>query len=310
MMVKIKSMIKKTGKLYKFLKRIYTFLYLGFIKKMLYYLPKTIAHKIIYWEAFGKKLDLNNPKDLNQVIHWMIIYKYGEKEAELYDKYKVKNYIKDLKIADLNMACLYKKYSNVNQININELPEKFVLKTTHGCNDVEICRSKTNFNLNQAKKRLNKAIKNNFTKHLCEYFTVNTEKAIICEELLEDNINSIPIDYKFYCFNGLTSGIMVCTERNIKTKYDYFDKNWQYLDWSKKEYRSNENLLKPENWERMVEIAEQLASPFQFVRVDLYNIKGVIYFGEFTFTPFDGLIRNTQQNALDYMGGLVDLKRA
>ena len=304
-MVRIKNFLKKTGKLYHLLRGIYTFIYKGIVKKILFYLPRATAHKIIYWEAFGKKLDLKNPKDLNQMIHWLIVYKYGEKEAELYDKYKAKQYIKSLNIADLNVAKLYKKYTNVNQIILDELPEKFVLKTTHGCSDTEICTNKSTFDFYGAKNRLKKAVKREFTKWLCEYFTVNVEKAIICEEYIEDSQLTVPIDYKFHCFNGITKAVMVCTERNKKARYDYFDVDWNYLDWSKEEYRCLNELNKPANWKRMVEIAEQLSSQLPFVRVDLYNVGGKIYFGEFTFTPFDGLIRNTKQHALDYLGGLI-----
>ena len=307
-MVKLKSILKKTGGLYILMRKVYNAIYLGFIKKMLYYLPRITAHKIIYWEAFGKKLDLKDPKDLNQVIHWLIIYKFGETEAELYDKYKVKKYIEKLNIPDLHVAKLIKKYKNADQIILDELPEKFVLKTTHGCADYEICTDKTKFDFHNAKKRLNKAVKREFTKGLCEYFSVDVEKAIICEEYIEDKHINVPIDYKFHCFNGIACSMMVCTERDVKTKYDYFDKDWNYLDWSHESYRSPNKLLKPENMEIMWEIAEKLASPFPFVRVDLYNIEGKIYFGEYTFTPFDGQIRNTKQHTLDHMGKLVDIK--
>ncbi|EEG87029.1 hypothetical protein PROPEN_00698 [Proteus penneri ATCC 35198] len=34
------------------------------------------------------------------------------------------------------------------------------------------------------------------------------------------------------------------------------------------------------NFDLMLEIAKQLATPFSYVRVDLYNIDGNIYFGE------------------------------
>ena len=40
----------------------------------------------------------------------------------------------------------------------------------------------------------------------------------------------------------------------------------------------------------MVKMAETLASPFPFVRVDLYEIEGKIYFSEMTFTPAKGTL--------------------
>ena len=42
-------------------------------------------------------------------------------------------------------------------------------------------------------------------------------------------------------------------------------------------------VQKPENYERMQEIAAKLSEPFPVCRVDLYNLDGKIYFGEMTF---------------------------
>lgn len=112
----------------------------------------------------------------------------------------------------------------------------------------------------------------------------------------------MPIDYKFYCFNGKAECILVCSEREKDLRLDYYDLNWKYLNYAKKEYRSNIKLEKPENLEKMIEIAEKLAGDNNFVRVDLYNIAGKIYFGELTFTPCAGTVYYNTQEALDYLG--------
>ncbi len=46
----------------------------------------------------------------------------------------------------------------------------------------------------------------------------------------------------------------------------------------------------PENLNDMISLAEQLSDGFKFLRVDLYNIKGKIYFGELTFYPAAGML--------------------
>lgn len=45
----------------------------------------------------------------------------------------------------------------------------------------------------------------------------------------------------------------------------------------------------PENLNEMIAIAEKLSYGFKFLRVDLYNVKGKIYFGELTFYPAAGV---------------------
>lgn len=49
----------------------------------------------------------------------------------------------------------------------------------------------------------------------------------------------------------------------------------------------------PSNISEMVEIAEKLSAGIPFLRVDLYNLNGRIYFGELTFFPASGLSKWT-----------------
>ena len=49
---------------------------------------------------------------------------------------------------------IIKVYNNVNEININELPDKFVLKCNHGSQMNIICSDKSKFNLIEARNKL------------------------------------------------------------------------------------------------------------------------------------------------------------
>lgn len=55
--------------------------------------------------------------------------------------------------------------------------------------------------------------------------------------------------------------------------------------------KSRPDRLKPAYLEEMVSLATQLSVGFGFVRVDLYNVDGRIYFGELTFTPTAGVMK-------------------
>jgi len=282
--------------------------YYQVVGKNLIYLPKPLAHKIIYYMSFRKNLDLNNPVDINQKIHYLVVYRFGEFEARMLNKHMVKEYINSLGIKDLHVARLYALYDDVNKIDLSSLPNKFVMKTTHGCGDYVICLDKNTFDLKSAKQKLDKALKKSLSRLYCEYFSINVPKAIICEEYINDGINIAPIDYKLWCFHGKVMSIMVCTERCMKTKFDFYDTEWNYLDWNLDELRSKKTIPKPENLKRLVEVAEELAKPFPFVRVDLYCVNGIIFFGEFTFTPCACNIA-VQQPILKVMGDMLDLNK-
>lgn len=277
------------------------------IVRFLYYLPKKIAHKILYYMVFREKLNIKDPQNFNEKIQWLILHEYNEKFADLADKYKVRNYITKRNYENL-LPKLYGVYESAYDIDIDKLPNKFVLKPNNGCGHVFVCTNKSEFNFNECFTSLNKALKENFAKSNLEYHYKFIEPKIICEEYLEDKNNILPQDYKFYCYNGHVECILVCSNREKELKLDYYDKKWNYLNYSKTEYRSNKKISKPKNLNEMIKIASDLSQGFKFVRVDLYNINGKIYFGELTFTPASGLVKYNTDEALQHLGKLIELK--
>lgn len=276
------------------------------IVKILYYLPKKIAHKILYFLTFRKKLDLKNPKNFNEKIQWLMINEYNQKYSDLADKYKVREFIKS-KGYEKILPQLYAVYKKAEDIKFDNLPNRFVLKPNNGCGNIFICKDKKNFNKEEAQKNLNIALKSNFAKKNLEHHYKNIKPLIICEEYLDDKKNIMPQDYKIYCYNGVAKCILVCTEREKKLRLDYFDLDWNYIEYAKEEYRSNKKIEKPRNLDTMIKIAEDLSNEFKFVRVDLYNINGRIYFGELTFTPACGLVNYNTDEALEILGSYIGI---
>lgn len=273
----------------------------------LYYLPKGIAHKILYRICMKKKLILKKPKDFNEKIQWLMVNKYDKHYGDLVDKYKVRDYICQKGYENL-LPELYGAYDSFKEIDFSKLPEEYVLKPNNGCGNIYINTKKEKIDLKEAEKSLTKAMKQNFAKKDLEYQYSYIEPKLICEEYLNDSKNKLPSDYKFYCFNGKVECVLVCSEREKELRLDYYDKNWNYLDYAKEEYKSKKIQEKPQNYEKMIEIAANLSVGFEFVRVDLYNINGKIYFGELTFSPACGLMNYTKENALNYLGSLIDIE--
>lgn len=276
------------------------------VKELMYILPHKLAHKILYKKTLGKELNLSNPNDFNEKIQYLMLNEFCEKETNCSDKVLVREYIEEKGYKEI-LTKLYGVWDNANDINIDKLPARFVLKTNNGSGDVRICIQKEMFNFEKVKKELNRVLHKNFAKELLEYQYEKIEPKIICEEFLGDRNGELPIDYKFYCYDGHVECVLICSERSKSLKLDYFNLNWDYLDYSKKEYRSNETFEKPKNFEKMIEISSELSKGFKFVRVDLYNLDGKIYFGELTFSPMAGLVYYNTPEALEYLGKLIKI---
>ena len=100
------------------------------------------------------------------------------------------------------------------------------------------------------------------------------------------NHDSALKDYKIYTFNGAAKICMINQDRGTHTRADYFDRQFNWLDFKWGYDHADFPIEKPKNYEKMFELAEILSAETIELRVDFYEINGRIYFGELTF--FDG----------------------
>jgi len=230
--------------------------------------------------------NLKNPKNFNEKMTYLKLNDYATNDmvVKCADKYLVRNYVKEKGYEQI-LNTLYGVYDNADQINFNKLPEKFALKCTHGCKYNIICNDKLTFNASESRKKLNSWLSEKYGYATQEIHYTKIKPKIIAENNLCDENNMLPIDYKLYCFDGEVKAIKVSTDREYKLKRNFFDKVWSELEFGKKRYRNSIIPSKPRLLNDMIKIAEDLSLGFPFVRVDLYEVKDKIIFGELTFTP-------------------------
>jgi hypothetical protein len=202
-------------------------------------------------------------------------------------------------------------YEISDEIDLNTLPERFALKCTHGCGFNIICYNKNELDWKKEKKKLDRWMKIDFSKVFGEIHYRSMKHRIICENFIDDDKNTLPIDYKVYCFHGKAFCTMVCSERGTKngTSFTFYDRKWlKMLPFSKKNLHSLKHVfIKPIAYEEMISAAEVLSKPFPFVRMDFYNIGEKVVLGEMTFTP-GGCIDSDFTDLAQYeLGRLIKL---
>ena len=166
---------------------------------------------------------------------------------------------------------------------------------------------KNNMDIDKTKNVLEKSLKNNYY-YLCrEWPYKNLKHRIIAEKMIT---NTVPNDYKFFMFNGKMDSVMVCTNRaSGHPTFRFYDKGWNRLLYQKPELEPESNVERPENYEKMIRIAEQLSENLVHMRVDLYNIDGQIYFGELTFFDQGGFDTDITLETDLKWGELMDLDK-
>lgn len=255
--------------------------------------------KLLYRLKFGKKLNLENPKTFQEKLQWLKLYNKNHNYTQIVDKYEVKSYMSAL-IGEQYIIPTLGVWDKPEDIDWDKLPQQFVLKTTHGGGNggVVVCQDKSKLSKKQAVAKLQQSMKQDIYKIYREWPYKNVKKRIIAEAYMSDNseFNKGDLtDYKFYCFNGNAYKVMVCTDRNIgKPKFYSFDKEWNLLRHNNmgKAAPIDFSLPKPDGMDEMFRLVEKIAANLPFARVDMYYVKGQIYFGEVTFYPASGFDPN------------------
>jgi len=203
------------------------------------------------------------------------------------DKYEVRKYLTG-KIGDKYLVPLIGVWDRLEDIDFYKLPNQFVLKCTHDCGSVVICRDKTDFNIKTAKEKLFFGLKRSQYLKYREWAYKDIKPRIIAEKFMGENI----IDYKFYTFNGKVKVIIVIFDRFISQKKNIYTTDWQYIPCSMDVPTFPDHIIeKPAKLNEMIEIAENLSKGINFLRVDLYYIDNKIYNGELTFYPQGGCVK-------------------
>ena len=257
-----------------------------------YILPDKLYVQISFYLKMGKKLDLSNPRTYNEKLQWLKLYNRRPEYTMMVDKYLVKDYVASIIGAEYVVPTLG-VWDRPENIEWDKLPQKFVLKTTHGggSNGVVVCKDQSTFDKAGAISKLKASMKKDIYRSLKEWPYKNVQKRIIAESFVEPDplSNDLP-DYKFFCFDGVVKALFVGTERSSgDVKFDYYDADFNHLDLIQVHPMSGKGLEKPTNFDKMKEIASTLSKGIPHVRVDLYNVEGKIYFGELTFYHHGGI---------------------
>ncbi len=277
------------------------------IKKII---PDALYLKLKFKKKMGCSLNLKNPVTFNEKLQWLKLNNRNPLYTTLVDKYAVKQYMTKL-IGNQYIIPTLGVWERFDDIDFDKLPNQFVLKCTHDSGSYIVCKDKLKLDIDNARIKLTRALKKNYFYSGREWPYKNVPPKIIAEQYIEDK-NGALIDYKFSCFNGYVDCVMACLDRHLNdTKFYFFDKKWNLkrLNVRGKNAPADFTIPKPPCMDEMFDIAAKLSENIPFVRVDLFECDGKIYFGEMTFYPDSGFDANLLPETDKYFGQLIDLSK-
>ena len=273
--------------------------------KTLYYYKK----RKYYLKKSKREYNESHLITFQDKLNYLLIHESCEYKSLLVDKIRVREYSQK-KLGKNICVPVLKIYNNTNEINLDELPEKFVLKCNHGSGMNILVKNKNNFNFKEAKISLNKWMKKNFAFKFGEMQYLFVERKIFLGPYLGDNLS----EYKIYCFNGKPKYIVV----SKPLKEDLHLYNYYNLDWTLSDiepgvigYIRDPSVIieKPKHLNLMIEYAKILSNEFVFVRVDFYEVNDIVYLSEMTFSPTAIKMKFKNKEQSIYLGSLLDITK-
>lgn len=239
-----------------------------------------------YSGQYGCDLDLEHPRTFSEKLfrRMVLMNRTGNSEfTPLVDKYLVRDYVAEA-VGTEYLTELYWQGRHPAEIPFGDLPNEYVLKTNHASGQTIAVRGAVD--RARAVQQLESWLKSNYYWVCREYQYFKIRPRVLVEELLDDGWDDGPLDYRFWCFDGVPLLIQVTNHRHDVNLF--VDRDWRELDLHIEDQRRPASVGKPDNFTEMENVASALAAGFDFVRVDLYNVQGRVVFGEMTFTPRAG----------------------
>lgn len=276
----------------------------GFFK----WLPDKLYLEILYYCNTGNRLNLEKPNTFNEKLQWLKLYDRKPIYTSFVDKYAVREHVKHT-IGEKHLISLIGVYNKVDEIPWDTLPDKFVLKCTHGSGCNIICTNKDLLDIKEAERKLRKWMNKNYFWHAREWPYKNVKPRIICEKYITDLNGEELKDYKIYCFQGEPQIVHVDIDKFNNHRRNIYSLDWELLD-ARINYPNDTTgtIPKPTNLNLLLSLSKSITSPdHPHVRTDFYTVGEKIYFGEMTFYNGGGFELITPESLSVIMGDWIKL---
>lgn len=239
-----------------------------------------------FYDTFGCFMDFSNPQTFNEKLQWLKVYNHNPEYTIMVDKYESKGYVENV-IGDKYIIPTLGVWNHFDEIDFDSLPDQFVLKCTHDSGGLIICRDKSSFDVDEAKKKIETSLLNNFYYMGREWPYKNVQPRIIAEQYYADDLR----DYKLFGFDAMPRMKLVCSVRFTKdgVKDDFYDEVWNHLNVQSPVHgNAFFPILRSKQFELIKMLTVKLSENISFARIDFYEIDENVYFAEITFSPAGG----------------------
>ncbi len=278
-------------------------------RRLLDWVPDEAFLKVQYYLKLGRRLNLKNPRLYNEKLQWIKLYDRDERYRTFVDKIAVRDYVKEVAGAQYLIPEIA-RYDREEDIAWDRLPGKYVLKCTHGssANIIQDGR-KDEGAIARERAKIAGWMKGDWFYLSREWPYKGIAPRVLIERFLEGKNGGVPYDYKFLCFDGEPKYIIVDVDRYTNHTRNFYDTNWVRQDMFNRHPGYAGEVKRPERLDEMLAVARKLSKGIRHIRIDLYEVEGVVYFGEMTFFHGFGMEVFRPRAFEEHMGDLIPINR-
>ncbi len=241
---------------------------------------------------------LKKPRTFNEKLVWLLRNTKDVRRARLADKLAVKDYVARV-TPEARTPRVITVAERGEDLDLTSLPDTCVPKANNGYARNLILRAPHDHHA--IVRQANAWLAQDPSEGLFPWETHYREipPRVFIEDFLSEDGHAIPRDYKVHVFHGHAVMLQfVRDEPGASVSRITMDRDWRTvrgirspLPWQVPLHDPHdEPPPRPPELDQLLGISETLAGDIPFVRVDAYIVKGEVFIGEITFSPWGGAV--------------------
>ncbi|MGE5453187.1 MAG: ATP-grasp fold amidoligase family protein [Acidobacteriota bacterium] len=248
-------------------------------------LPEPLRFKLRFYSKHDYWPDLKHPRSLMEKVVWLLRNDRTPLRALVADRIKVRDFVLE-RAPECKLPAHLWIGTDFTQAVWDALPDRFVIKGNHGSQMTRIV-NKAQDRFEDVAADARRWLQTDYSHFFGEWVYATAQRTLVVEEWIQTEFFAPP-DWKFLCGNGRALIIQLDIGRFINQRRNLYSRDFQLLQEARIAFPLGEYVFKPSAWDKALQIAEKLAAPFDFIRVDLYIVGDDVYFGEMTNYPGAG----------------------
>jgi hypothetical protein len=241
---------------------------------------------LAHWLYYRRWPDYRHPRTLQEHIHAYLLRCRDPALVMLADKVAVRDYITHT-LGPGHTVPLLGVWRHQNEVPLASLPYPLALKPSHLSGRVLLLSAHRPADQARHRERMRSWLRRDHSRISREWFYSKIPPRLIAEPLLQDESGGVPPDLKAYVIGGRVRYFQVDGGRFTRPTRNLYGPDWQLLP-ARTSVPRHRPEPPPRGLPHLVEIAERLAAPFEFMRVDFYVLGNRVLVGELTSSPGAG----------------------